>query len=206
MVGSVRSLELKIKAWNDSLGTIVKKRCTILSDSVNKSGQLSNKPSSGQTTSWNGTLTRKVTAHVAYRPCPIPAMSNLQRQIRGFLDLLGFELNPAIIWEAVPFSFVVDWFINVGGYLNGFKFDTLELPIHLVDSYLQYNQSLLIDTFVTSLASSDFPKVVYPGAIRSETFFHRMPIFPHTEDLFALGWRLPTSKQFVLGLALGLSR
>jgi hypothetical protein len=206
MISSVVNLHLKIENWNKSLGTLVKKRCTILSDTISKSGSLAATPNSGQTTYWNGYATRKVVAYIQYRPCALTQMTLLERELRGLLDSLGFELNPGILWEAIPFSFVVDWFLGVGNYLNGLKIDTLELPIKLVDSFLQYNQSILIDTYVVSAANSSFPEVRYPGAMRSETFFQRMPILPRPEDLFALGWRMPKLKQWALGLALGLTR
>lgn len=36
------------------------------------------------------------------------------------------SLNPAnIIWELIPFSFVVDWFIDIGGYLRDLETHTL---------------------------------------------------------------------------------
>lgn len=38
-----------------------------------------------------------------------------------FISLLGF--NPArTAWELIPFSFVVDWFVNVGSFLEGLTF------------------------------------------------------------------------------------
>lgn len=50
--------------------------------------------------------------------------------MRGFLSVVNPNLaladqlgliNPAtILWEKVPFSFVVDWFVNVGDFLNSF--------------------------------------------------------------------------------------
>lgn len=33
---------------------------------------------------------------------------------------LGLVNPAAVAWELVPFSFVVDWFTNFGGYLDGF--------------------------------------------------------------------------------------
>lgn len=39
-------------------------------------------------------------------------------QLLGLLDALGINLNPSIIWNAIPWSFVVDWVIGVGRYLS----------------------------------------------------------------------------------------
>jgi hypothetical protein len=38
-------------------------------------------------------------------------------------SLAGFSsLNPvSIVWELTPYSFVVDWFVDVGGYLRNFE-------------------------------------------------------------------------------------
>jgi hypothetical protein len=35
------------------------------------------------------------------------------------LDLLGVNLNPAVLWNAIPWSFAIDWVFQVGKYLNG---------------------------------------------------------------------------------------
>lgn len=206
MVSAVVGFREKIKQWNNSLGQLKSKRVTILSDSISKSGQINGQPYATFTTSWRGSVTRTVTAHIQYRPCPIKAMTNLERELRGLLDALGFELNPAILWEAIPFSFVVDWFIGVGRYLEGLKLDTLELPIKLENSYLQYKQLASYESFILDNGDSIYPKRLYPGATSSEVLFHRMCILPRTEDLMALGWRLPNLKQWALGLALGITR
>jgi len=36
----------------------------------------------------------------------------------GLLDSLGVNFNPQIIWNAIPWSFVVDWVAGVGQWLN----------------------------------------------------------------------------------------
>jgi hypothetical protein len=65
---------------------------------------------------------------------PLPVWLKTQTgQIKSVYVVLTFEaredlcttlndagvLNPAsVYWETIPFSFVVDWFVDVGGYLN----------------------------------------------------------------------------------------
>jgi len=39
-------------------------------------------------------------------------------QLLVFLDKLGINPNPQIIWNAIPWSFVVDWVLGVGQYLK----------------------------------------------------------------------------------------
>jgi len=58
-------------------------------------------------------------------------------------SLAGFSsLNPvSFAWEALPYSFVVDWFINVGGYLRA------------TESALLYNQAF-VSGYKTSVTKS----------------------------------------------------
>lgn len=41
--------------------------------------------------------------------------SNLKALIR---DIEGFNADPATIWEALPFSWLIDWFLPIGSYLE----------------------------------------------------------------------------------------
>lgn len=50
------------------------------------------------------------------------------------LDTLGVNMNPAILWDLVPFSFVVDYFCGIGDWLERFKRTNLNLSFSVVDS------------------------------------------------------------------------
>lgn len=65
-------------------------------------------------------------------------LSSFQREsamVKGLMDALGVNLNPAIIWNAIPWSFVVDWVIGIGQWLDQFKTQNLE-PITLIHRWL----------------------------------------------------------------------
>lgn len=51
------------------------------------------------------------------------------------LDMLGVNLNPGIIWNALPWSFVVDWLFRVGSWLDQFKMANME-PLVLIKRFL----------------------------------------------------------------------
>lgn len=53
-------------------------------------------------------------------------------QALGLLDQLGVNFNPAIIWNALPWSFVVDWVLGVSTYLNTLRIGNMDpvLNIH----------------------------------------------------------------------------
>jgi len=49
----------------------------------------------------------------------------------GLLDAIGVNLNPAIIWNAIPWSFVVDWVANVSSWLDQQKVGNMEPRINI---------------------------------------------------------------------------
>jgi len=69
------------------------------------------------------------TSHFTY---DIPKLSGWTKWL-SLLDYLGINLNPKILWEATPFSFVVDWFTRVGDYLENFKETNVSIPIRYTD-------------------------------------------------------------------------
>lgn len=44
-------------------------------------------------------------------------LSSVLNRLKQFVDALGL-LDPAAAWDLIPFSFLVDWFVPVGRYLN----------------------------------------------------------------------------------------
>jgi len=46
-----------------------------------------------------------------------------------FVKYLGFRANPRILWDAIPFSFVLDWFLRFGKALE--SFDDGAIPVKL---------------------------------------------------------------------------
>jgi len=58
-----------------------------------------------------------------------------QARCRAYLDKLGVNLNPAILWNAIPWSFVVDWVVGIGPWLNQFTSRNIE-PVCIIHRYL----------------------------------------------------------------------
>jgi len=69
--------------------------------------------------SWTGSL-ETVNRDAHYRAklcCTFEIKNTIQQQLAGYTSL-----NPvSIAWELVPYSFVADWFIDVGGYLRSLE-------------------------------------------------------------------------------------
>jgi hypothetical protein len=202
IVGSLRSLKEKLAAFEKSLNTLFHGSTTVLSDTTSKSGTFVT--GTYNTCTWHGTVKRTVTAHIVWRPQPLQIVGALDKVVRGLLDTFGFELNPRIIWDALPFTFVIDWFFDVGSFLGRYRVDALELPIMYVDSYLQYKEELTIESFtrVNATSAGFSPPISSGGWVTTEKLFQRMPLFPDYSVLTGLGWKFPSLNQAVLGVAL----
>jgi len=50
-----------------------------------------------------------------------------QAEVRAKLEVLGVKLDPSIIWNALPFSFLVDWVVDVSSFLKQFSVDTFPI-------------------------------------------------------------------------------
>lgn len=64
--------------------------------------------------------------------------SNWQRDhvvLLALMDELGVNFNPQIIWNAIPWSFVVDWVVNVGSFLKKYGMTNLE-PVMVIQRSL----------------------------------------------------------------------
>jgi len=205
MVEGVTRLQEKLAAFEKSCGQIQSGRVTCLKENFTKSGEIAFDAS--MKCRWHATLDKVVTGYVVWRPQPLAVLSNFDRTLRGLLDTLGFQLNPRIVWDAIPFTFVIDWFFGVGAWLQTFSVDALELPIKYVDSYLQYHEKIHIESY-TFYAPSLIPGNTQTGTatsggwVTNETLFQRMPLFPDYATLAGLGWRMPTFGQTTLLVSL----
>lgn len=69
---------------------------------------------------FNWTNTFKSTFQFSYS---LPPMDYQTLRWRAYLDTLGLHASIANLWALVPWSFVVDWFVNVGRLLDQFTDD-----------------------------------------------------------------------------------
>lgn len=75
----------------------------------------------------------RYSATVRYKYTIPQELTQARGQWKAFLDVVGLNGNPAILWNAVPFSFVVDWFVNVGKLLSFVRQDNLPLKSEILD-------------------------------------------------------------------------
>lgn len=76
--------------------------------------------------------TLKRTASMTYT-YQMPDIDRANLELYAILDSVGLNLDPAIIWEALPYSFVVDWFINAGDFLHQYRRKWVPISIYIKD-------------------------------------------------------------------------
>jgi hypothetical protein len=123
------------------------------------------------------------------------------------LDSLGINLNPQIIWNAIPWSFVVDWVLGVSQWLGQFKVLNMEPQINIIDFLwsVKRQRSIYISTKVGNAVDSwtfaqPSKKLV---CVVNETSYRRQVGYPSYSSILSSGLS-PT--EFSLGAALILSQ
>jgi hypothetical protein len=86
-----------------------------------------------------------------------------QSAINPALYWLGFQSPTAVIWELVPYSFVVDWFANVGDYLTSLS--TFPAFIRDPHGFLSTSQTWLVNASTTSITHSAYNSSVYSSTL-----------------------------------------
>jgi len=127
-------------------------------------------------------------------------------RLLGILDALGVNLNPAIIWNALPWTFVVDWVLGVSQWLDSRKVLNLRPEINitrflwswkydrkLVRSFRSY-QHAYYD--VTAITERKLP-TVYESAYRRDCKL------PDLTSIISSGLSL---KEISLGASLAITR
>lgn len=134
--------------------------------------------------------------------------SEFQRQhaaLLGLLDSLGVNINPSIIWNAIPWTFVVDWVIGVSRWLDQFKLSLLEPTIN-IHSYLwsiRRRRRIALSRFYPVQRSQSYegPEATLP--LIHETAYRRQVGQMGISSILSSGLTL---KEISLGAALVISR
>lgn len=83
----------------------------------------------------------------------IPNLDAFTTHLCSALDYWGVNFSPSDIWEVIPFSFVVDWVVDVGSWLEGFDTSNLNVQVVIYD----YCRTIKYDYVRTDeLASIDY--------------------------------------------------
>lgn len=173
IVRSLSTLELKLKGLEARAGKVTTRRYTKLLDrnadltvSVDEHIDYSPYIPGGEWSTWCPARITRITrnsqqpvfhAKLVYR-YTMPGASGVLQKIRAYMTTLGLNLDPTIVWNAIPFSFIVDWVIDVGTFLRQFSIDTLNLRTEV----LSFTSS--VKWQIVHTASIEMPQDSIPGS------------------------------------------
>jgi len=127
-------------------------------------------------------------------------------QLLGLLDSLGLNLNPAIIWNAVKWTFVIDWVFGVSRWLDSHKVLNLEPKINIRRYLCSIKRSRKVYTWKNTFRlHPSYPvsdaRIALP--VVTETAYRRFTEQPSTSSIISSGL---TPTEFSLGAALVIAR
>jgi hypothetical protein len=72
-------------------------------------------------------------ATVRYRYEMPEELRSVAGKLKAFLDTLGVARNPAVLWNAIPFTFIIDWIAGVNRYLERLRVDNIHFKTEILD-------------------------------------------------------------------------
>jgi len=126
-------------------------------------------------------------------------------QLLGMMDALGINLNPAIIWNAIPWTFVIDWVINVSKWLDKRKVMNLEPAINISRYSWSYTTMRTTRTRIRTYPNTPWTHMpwMYLPDLYEQTY-RRSSELPTYDSLLAVSGL--SSRELSLGVALAITR
>jgi hypothetical protein len=126
-------------------------------------------------------------------------------RLLSIMDTLGVNLNPAIIWNAIPWSFVIDWLINVGKFLDGLKISNMEPTVNITQFLWSTKVRRRVRCYLEPNPASAQKIVIQKTYLPDlyETAYRRGVELPTESSILSSGL---SYKEFSLGAALAITR
>jgi hypothetical protein len=124
--------------------------------------------------------------------------------IGGLLDDLGVNINLQILWNAIPWSFVVDWLVNIGSWLSQFQQRNVDPLVLIYRNCYSFKAVRTIETSMSLCSGGPDVSGTVPVARIVETAFKRSFFDPNI--VASVEWSGLNLREFSLASALGLGR
>jgi hypothetical protein len=145
----------------------------------------------------------------------IPALDAYRSSIYAAMDRFGLNSILSDAWQLIPFSFVLDWFLSVGDWLE--RFDHVNLPVQVTvrDFCDSFSYDLQLDAAPTGVSLVEFkdsllndpehPWAISPyslGSCYRESIYYRWKCFPQIDEDKYPNLRLPSGMAVANAIAL----
>jgi hypothetical protein len=149
-----------------------------------------------RTYEWVLRPTYRASMYFTYDTTKLQAMVG---KIQSMVNALGVSKIASVIWEAIPYSFVVDWFVNVGDLIDSVEdsiLDPLPIVVHDFTHSLKYGHR--------AIATWHFQNYVIDIYRETKSFYERRRDIPSLWD--SLSVHSPNLNQVGLGLSLIIAK
>lgn len=72
----------------------------------------------------------------------LPEAKSRLARVRQYLSAFGVDADLAIVWNATPWTFLLDWFIGVSGFLHSQRVSVFPVDVALTDALASHRFSL----------------------------------------------------------------
>ena len=105
----------------------------------------------------------------------VEQLTDVELMVRAWLEAAGLNRLASVIWNAIPFSFVVDWFVNVGDCMESLLHDPA-IPIVIEDFSHSVKYSYRADVTHSMYKGA----CVFPIAYGETSYYERRRDIPAT--------------------------
>jgi len=105
--------------------------------------------------------------------------------IKVMRQMLGLRLSQSLVWELIPFSFVLDWFFRVGDYLERFQESLWPVTVEVIDYTITRRRTNGITWYLKTLPSTNdsvWKTTVIKKSIQKS--YHRRRALPDSGTTF----------------------
>jgi hypothetical protein len=125
----------------------------------------------------------------------VSRLTDAELGVRAWMEASGLDNPIGVLWNAIPYSFVVDWFVNIGDWAESLIHEPA-IPIVIEDFSHSVKYSYRTDIRMSWLKG----KLTFPLASNEVSFYERRRDIPSTTS--RIRFRIPDLGSFVLGAAL----
>lgn len=141
-------------------------------------------------------------AFTYYLPAREGFLGDLERWAEDANKLLGLRLTPALLWELTPWSWLADWFANIGTIVSNFS------SLHSNGLVMRYGYLMRTSVLVTNYTTYGvrFNNGVSPGPVRATFRIVRKERVQATPYGFGLKEEEFNLQQMAILAALGMTQ
>lgn len=123
-------------------------------------------------------------------------VGDADNSLGALADRLGVNLNPRIIWNAIKWSFVIDWLFSVNRWMDNWRRRNIEPVVNITGSSASVH-------IIRSIATIESTSTTVPVLVIEEEAYRRYPVRSLYQPLIESGL---SPKEFSLASALAITR